>query len=157
LPFRLKEFIPITRKDHAVSTAQAERAHHWNKTSTYAVQAMSARRAPRGGTRREEVIEICEAMHDVLAACFSVSGRELRAQGRARAEICRVRQIGMYVAHVIAGLSMFEVGCGFQRDRSTVAHACHLVEDLRDDPDFERVILMIERIAEAAFARSGGR
>ena len=140
-----------------MATAQAERADHWNKTSTYAVQALPARMAPRGGTRREEVTEICEALHDVLAACFSVSGRELRAPGRTRADICRVRQIGMYVAHVIAGLSMIEVGYGFQRDRSTVAYACHLVEDLRDDPDFERVILMIERIAEAAFARGEGR
>jgi Bacterial dnaA protein helix-turn-helix len=157
LPFGLKEFIPITGKDHAVATAQAERAENWNKTSTNLAHSLPGRKAPRGGPRRDEVIEICEAMQDVLAACFSVSGRELRAQGRARAEICRVRQIGMYVAHVIAGLSMFEVGLGFQRDRSTVAHACHLIEDLRDDPDFERVILMIERIAEAAFARGEGR
>jgi chromosomal replication initiation ATPase DnaA len=140
---------------------QAERAVSRNITETTPSRApnhaLVLRRAPRGGTRRDEVREICEAMQDILAACFSVSGRELRAQGRTRAEICRVRQIGMYVAHVIAGLSMFEVGCGFQRDRSTVAYACHLVEDLRDDPDFERVMLMIERIAEAAFARGEGR
>ncbi len=136
---------------------QAERAVSRNITETMPSRAMMPRMAPRGGTRRDEVREICEAMQDILAACFSVSGRELRAQGRTRAEICRVRQIGMYVAHVIAGLSMIEVGCGFQRDRSTVAYACHLVEDLRDDPDFERVILMIERIAEAAFARGEGR
>ena len=136
---------------------QAERAVSRNITETMPSRALMPRMAPRGGTRRDEVREICEAMQDILAACFSVSGRELRAQGRTRAEICRVRQIGMYVAHVIAGLSMIEVGCGFQRDRSTVAYACHLVEDLRDDPDFERVILMIERIAEAAFALGEGR
>jgi hypothetical protein len=140
-----------------VATMQAEHAVQKNKTGTNLVPVMAPRRAPRGGSRRDEVMEVCEAMQDVLAACFSVSGRELRAQGRTRAEICRVRQIGMYVAHVIAGLSMFEVGLGFQRDRSTVAYACHLIEDLRDDPDFERVILMIERIAEAAFARGLGR
>ena len=136
---------------------QAERAVSRNIPETAPSRALAVRMAPRGGPRRDEVREICEAMQDILAACFSVSGRELRAQGRCRSEICRVRQIGMYVAHVIAGLSMFEVGLGFQRDRSTVAHACHLVEDLRDDPDFERVILMIERIAEAAFARGEGR
>jgi hypothetical protein len=136
---------------------QAERAVSQNITKTTPGRLLPVRMVPRGGPRRDEVREICEAMQDILAACFSVSGRELRAQGRTRAEICRVRQIGMYVAHVIAGLSMFEVGLGFQRDRSTVAHACHLVEDLRDDPDFERAILMIERIAEAAFARGEER
>jgi chromosomal replication initiation ATPase DnaA len=140
-----------------MATMQAEGVGQQNKTSSNRKFDMAPRIVPRGGPRREEVMEICEAMQDVLAACFSVSGRELRAQGRCRAEICRVRQIGMYVAHVIAGLTMLEVGIGFQRDRSTVAHACHLVEDLRDDPEFERVILMIERIAEAAFVRGGGR
>ena len=140
-----------------MTTLQAGQAYQWNKTETKRSGALAPRRLPRGGSRRDEVIEICEAMQDVLAACFCVSGRELRAQGRSRSEICRVRQIGMYVAHVIAGLSMNEVGIGFERDRSTVAHACHLIEDLRDDPDFERVIVMIERIAEAAFSRSAGR
>ena len=136
---------------------QAERVVSRNITETFPGRAMALPMVPRGGSRRDEVMETCEAMQDILAACFSVSGRELRAQGRTRAEICRVRQIGMYVAHVIAGLSMIEVGLGFQRDRSTVAHACHLIEDLRDDPDFERVIVMIERIAEAAFSRGGER
>ncbi len=136
---------------------QAERAVSHRTPEAAPGRSLAVRMVPRGGPRRDEVREICEAMQDILAACFSVSGRELRAQGRTRAEICRVRQIGMYVAHVIAGLSMYEVGLGFQRDRSTVAHACHLVEDLRDDPDFERAILMIERIAEAAFARGGER
>ncbi len=138
-------------------TLQAERAIQKNKTETNCARTSPVRLVPRGGSRSDEVIEICEAMRDVLAACFSVSGRDIRTEGRKSGEICRIRQIGMYVAHVIVGLSMLEVGFGFQRDRSTVAHACHVIEDLRDDPDFERVIQMIERIAEIAFVRGEGR
>ena len=39
----------------------------------------------------------------------------------------------MYLAHVTCGLSLTEVGEVFARDRTTVAHACGRVEDLRDD------------------------
>ena len=40
---------------------------------------------------------------------------------------------------------------GFGRDRTTVLHACHLIEDLRDDAEFDRIVAVAERIALAAF------
>ena len=46
---------------------------------------------------------------------------------------------------------MKDVGVGFGRDRTTVLYACHLVEDLRDDDDFDRMVTMTERVASAAF------
>lgn len=57
----------------------------------------------------------------------------------------------MYVTHVVLGLSMTEIGKGFGRDRTTVMHACHLVEDLRDDDDFDQIIARAEHIVAAAF------
>jgi hypothetical protein len=103
------------------------------------------------GKRNEEIIELCEGMIDVTAALFSVSSKDMRKTGRTSFEISRVRQIAMYVTHVILGLSMAEVGKGFQRERTTVLHACHLIEDMRDDPDFDRIVAMTERVAVAAF------
>jgi len=41
-------------------------------------------------------------------------------------------------------MSLSEVGRNFGRDRTTVAHACACVEDSRDDPRFERVLLCLE-------------
>jgi hypothetical protein len=41
---------------------------------------------------------------------------------------------------------MTDVGRIFQRDRTTMAHACGVVEDLRDDPQFDRVLDLLERI-----------
>ena len=89
-------------------------------------------------------------MIDIAAALFNVSGRELRQPGRTSTSVARVRQIAMYVAHVVLGLSMKEVGHGFGRDRTTVLHACHLIEDMRDDPDFDAIVAMCERVARAA-------
>ncbi|KAB2950936.1 MAG: chromosomal replication initiator DnaA [Rhizobiaceae bacterium] len=90
-------------------------------------------------------------MIDIAAALFNVSGRELRRPGRSQSEVVRVRQIAMYVAHVSLGISMKDVGRGFGRDRTTVAYACHAVEDLRDDEEYDRLVAMTEKVALAAF------
>lgn len=95
---------------------------------------------------------------DIMAALFDVSGGELRRPGRATTGISRVRQIGMYVTHVALGLTMAEVGRGFGRDRTTVQHACHLIEDMRDDQEFDGIVATAERITTAAFrGRQEGR
>ena len=103
------------------------------------------------GAREERAIELCESMIDVVAALFNVSGKELRKPGRSTLGVSRVRQIAMYVAHVTLQLNMTDIGRGFGRDRTTVVHACHLVEDLRDDEDFDRMVAVTERVASAAF------
>jgi chromosomal replication initiation ATPase DnaA len=103
----------------------------------------------------ERVTDICESVLDILSALFNVSGRELRQPGRTSTSVSRVRQIGMYVTHVTMGLSMAEVGRGFGRDRTTVMHACHLIEDMRDDAEFDQIVRMTENITAIAFRRSG--
>ena len=116
----------------------------------------ASRRADTGpplpGERR---LDMCEGVIDICAALFSVSGRDLRQTGRSVSEISRVRQIAMYVAHTQLGLTMREVGRGFGRDRTTVLYACHLIEDLRDDEDFDRILSTTERITRAAFRATG--
>jgi hypothetical protein len=59
------------------------------------------------------------------------------------------RQIAMYLAHVGFGLSMAEVGRAFGRDRTTVVHACHLIEDRRDDVSFDQMLDHLEQAATA--------
>lgn len=99
----------------------------------------------------EEAIECCECLMDIAAALFNVSSKELRRTGRTGQDVSRVRQIAMYVGHVVLGLSMSDIGKGFARDRTTVMYACHLIEDLRDAEEFDRVVAMMERIVLAAF------
>lgn len=101
--------------------------------------------------RDEIVFDLCEGLIDVSSALFNVSSKELRSTRRTPLNVSRVRQIAMYVAHVVLGLSMNEVGRGFGRDRTTVTHSCHLVEDMRDDVEFDRVVAMVERVVAAAF------
>ncbi|MBU2605776.1 MAG: hypothetical protein KKC43_07790 [Alphaproteobacteria bacterium] len=49
----------------------------------------------------------------------------------------RARHIAIYLTHVALGMSLARVARAFGRDRSTVAYACHLIEDKRDDRDFD--------------------
>jgi chromosomal replication initiation ATPase DnaA len=103
------------------------------------------------GRREERIIELCEGMMDITAALFNVSSKELRSPGRGGLGVSRVRHIAMYVTHVALSVTMRDVGAGFGRDRTTVMYACHLVEDLRDDADFDRMVALTERVALAAF------
>ncbi len=54
-----------------------------------------------------------------------------------------------------SALTMSEVGRAFGRDRSTVNHACHLIEDMREELEFDRIIQTIENIVRTAFVRDG--
>ncbi|HVW57178.1 MAG TPA: helix-turn-helix domain-containing protein [Rhizobiaceae bacterium] len=100
-------------------------------------------------------MEICEGLIDIASALFNVGGKELRRTGRTSLCVSRVRQIAMYVGHVALGLSMNEIGRGFSRDRTTVLYACHLVEDMRDDDEFDRIVSIMEKVAVAAFRERG--
>ena len=51
----------------------------------------------------------------------------------------------MYLAHVTCGATLTEIGILFERDRTTVAHACGVVEDRRDDPDLDCKLDSLER------------
>jgi chromosomal replication initiation ATPase DnaA len=101
--------------------------------------------------RDARIIGACDCVIDLAAAFYNLPSRELRRPVRGTDEIARVRQIAMYVAHVVLGLTMTDIGRGFGRDRTTVMHACHLVEDLRDDRDFDQIIARTENIVAAAF------
>ena len=50
----------------------------------------------------------------------------------------------MYLAHVALGITMRDVGGLFSRDRTTVAHACSVIEDRRDEPSFDRALELLE-------------
>jgi len=63
----------------------------------------------------------------------------------------------MYLAHVGGGLPMTEVGRMFARDRTTVSHACAVIEDRRDDPNFDRALAVLEFALTANATRPNGR
>lgn len=93
-----------------------------------------------------EVFALSKIVAEEMGVCLTNMLRRSRGFGRAT----RARQISIYLAHVLLSRPQHDVAEMFGRDRTTVAHAMHAVEDRRDDPRVERLIERIERRFERA-------
>lgn len=80
----------------------------------------------------------------LAAVSAGVTSSELLNPGPSSRRVSRARQVGMYLAHTVAGLPLQKVAHHFGKDRTTVAHACRLIEDRRDDPKFDRELSELE-------------
>ncbi|MFP5075757.1 helix-turn-helix domain-containing protein [Rhizobium sp. YIM 134829] len=84
-----------------------------------------------------------------------VEDRLTHRRDRRRAST-HIRQIAMYLCHVVLQLSLTEIGAAFGRDRTTAGHACNVVEDRRDDPAFDDFVSAVERVVSAVFGAGAG-
>lgn len=92
-----------------------------------------------------------------VSRVFAVPVQAMRSATRGRAHVALARQTAMYLAHVVCGLSLTEVGRIFGRDRTTVSHACALIEDRRDEQVFDQLVELLERVAREEVRRRIGR
>jgi chromosomal replication initiation ATPase DnaA len=99
-----------------------------------------------------------EAIEQAVVQVFGVGHDDLHRISRGRAKVALARQVAMYLAHVACGLSLTDAGRLFGRDRTTVAHACGVIEDKRDDPLFDRALDLLEwAVPSLATRPSSGR
>jgi chromosomal replication initiation ATPase DnaA len=94
-----------------------------------------------------------EAIEQAVVQVFGVGQEDLYRLTRGRAKIALARQVAMYLAHVVCGLTLTDTGRLFGRDRTTVAHACCVIEDRRDDPLFDRALDLLEWVVPAITTR----
>ena len=95
-----------------------------------------------------------EAIEQAVTQVFGIAYKDLRRTTRGRAKVALARQVAMYLALVGCGLSLTETGRLFERDRTTVAHACGVIEDRRDDPTFDRALDLLEWAVPALTQRT---
>ncbi len=69
-------------------------------------------------------------------------------KGSSRASFAR--QIGMYLTHIVYEINLSRVARVFGRDRSTVSHACRVVEEYRDDPIIDEKLNALESFLTGA-------
>ncbi|AMJ59048.1 helix-turn-helix domain-containing protein [Bosea sp. PAMC 26642] len=96
---------------------------------------------PCDATDQAACARLAEAAVSTMAR---VPAARLRGTFRGRRTVALARQTAMYLAHVVFGLSYTRVGICFGRDRTTVRHACALIEDRRDDPSLELALAALE-------------
>ena len=82
----------------------------------------------------------------VASYALSAPVRAVLAPTRGSADVALARKVAMYLCHVAFEFSLTRVAAAFRRDRSTVAHACHYVEDRREDPAFDLWISGLEEL-----------
>lgn len=86
----------------------------------------------------------------VSAFALDVEVEDVLGELRGRADVAFARQVAAYLCHTAFEMSLTRVATAFERDRSTVAHACHLIEDRRDEPHFDVWIDTLETMLRQA-------
>ena len=88
--------------------------------------------------------QICLSVTLCVARDASIGLVALTSASRGSPSVAFSRQMAMYLSHVGFGMSHAAIGRFFGRDRTTVLHACHLVEDRRDDIWIDYRLAMLE-------------
>lgn len=91
----------------------------------------------------------CREIVAHVAPEFGVRSADVESTARGSQKVAFARQVAMYLAHVGLGLGFATVGECFRRDRTTVAHACRVVEDRRDDIWFDCRLAALELACRA--------
>lgn len=95
----------------------------------------------------------CRVTWRLVAELFAAACERDLPEGVARRRPrCHMRQIAMYLSHVVLSLPYQSIATAFGRDRTTVVHACAVVEDRRDDAGYDRFVEQCERCIKAVFA-----
>ncbi|MCR9271463.1 MAG: chromosomal replication initiator DnaA [Hyphomonadaceae bacterium] len=81
----------------------------------------------------------------LVAYALEMKAEDILQPDRGPRELVRARQVAMYLTHVGLGMSLSRVAIAFERDRSTVAHACHRIEEMRDDADYDAWLEALEQ------------
>jgi chromosomal replication initiation ATPase DnaA len=110
---------------------------------------------------KEKHAQIAEMIGGVVACSLRVPPGDMFAQTRCHAHTALARQIAIYLLHTGMGLSLNQVAPLFKRDRTTAAHACRRIEELRDDNQMDVLLCHLERGVDAlrplVFAEEAGR
>jgi chromosomal replication initiation ATPase DnaA len=90
-----------------------------------------------------------------VAAVFAVPVAHLRAARRGTAPVAFARQTAIYLAHTVLGLSYTAIARAVGRDRTTVAHACRILEQRRDDPAIDAIVGRLEHAIDGGADEHG--
>jgi chromosomal replication initiation ATPase DnaA len=93
----------------------------------------------------------CAELSQIVAAqAFGVPLADILARDRGDSATARVRQIAMYLSHVVFSINGDSVAGSFGRSRTAAYHAFRRIETLRDDPDLNRTLSRLEDVLRSS-------
>lgn len=90
-----------------------------------------------------EKLAVCNAL---AAMFYGVSSGDFEAHTRHERRINEARQLGMYLANTCLSVDYEEIGRVSRRDRTTVRYSIERVEDRRENPQFDSVLVVFETL-----------
>ncbi|MBY0383150.1 MAG: chromosomal replication initiator DnaA [Xanthobacteraceae bacterium] len=119
-------------------------------------------RTPRGvaaaaSRRRRDIEKIQQGVVARVIDDFGVTVADLRFGSRGSPQAALARQVAMYLCHTGFALSFETIGRLFGRDRTTVAYACRIIEERRDDIWFDCRIAALEQACGLPLAEESCR
>lgn len=140
----ITKYIPsIAVRNIAEDCCCAKFAHLW--ACVFTTSAGTRRRHRRLTRLPDDCVR--RILESLVPPALGVPPDVLWAHSRGAIDVAFARQVAMYLAHVAFELSFTAVGRVFERDRTTVAYACSVVEDRRDDAVFDRSLDLLESAA----------
>ena len=71
---------------------------------------------------------------------------DLCAATRRHPKAAFVRQVAMYMCHVVFEVGISDAARAFGRDPSTVVHALRRIEEMREDAELDRMLQLLEAL-----------
>ena len=99
---------------------------------------------PVAGDGQDRAVVAGRLAAGLVSLATGVNSVDILGRMRGTGQAARAWQLAMYLLLTALSLSYAEVARVFARDRSTVAHACRQVEDLRDDRRHDRMLNELE-------------
>lgn len=90
--------------------------------------------------------QICRLVAVIVGSRYKVPVSAFTHAGRRLAEATEARHVAMYLVHTIFRVTQHEIALAYGCDRTTVTHACHAVEDRRDDERFDELVVFLELV-----------
>ncbi|MDQ0454304.1 helix-turn-helix domain-containing protein [Rhizobium paknamense] len=107
------------------------------------------------GKRPERLLRLlCHSVSRLTEEMLGMIEEEVSPPRNRRRQRCHIRQMSMYLCHVVLGIPQYEIARAFGYDRSTVSYACHVVEDRREDKAMDQLLLRLERVVGVLLAVS---
>ncbi len=96
-------------------------------------------------------LALAQLVAAAVAIEFGVDSPNLFTKNKGPSHLSFARQVSMYLVHVVYQVNLSRVARAFYRDRSTASHACHVIEDCREDPYFDAKVSNLEVFLKSTF------
>ena len=94
------------------------------------------------------VLPALALVDELVARTFRMPRSALHAATRCRKTVAFARQVAMYLGHVCLSYPLKDIADHYCRDRTTVAYACRVVEDRREEEETELLLNSLESALE---------